>query len=125
VSSLPAARLPDESLALRAQADAAIEAARALLDHPAFAQNLGVAVLSRMALDEKVPAKERRRCAEVLAQLQLRTIEALAARTGAREQRLKDLGIEAPPQEVNLTQVNQRIEIVREGAKDWRTPETA
>jgi hypothetical protein len=117
--------VPVNALAMRAEADAAIEAARALLGHPAFAQNLGVAVLSRMALDEKGPAKERRRCAEVLAHLQLRTIEALASLTGAREQRLKDLGIEAPPQEVNLTQVNQRIEIVREGARDWRTEEAS
>lgn len=96
---------------------------RALLAHPALAQNLGLTVLSRMALDEKLPAKERRRCAEVLAQLKLKAIELTAHVTGARERALRDQGITQGPTEVHVEQHNTKIEIVREGARDWRTVE--
>ena len=93
----------------------------ALLSHPALAQNLGLTVLSRMALDEKLPAKERRRCGEVLAQLKLKAMELAAHVTGARERALRDQGITQGPTEVHVEQHNTRIEIVREGSRDWRT----
>lgn len=103
--------------------NAAIVALRALLAHPAMAQDVGLNVLARMALDDKVPARERRRCGEVLAQLKLKATEAYGALTGAREQHLQALGISTSPQEVHVEQHNTRIEIVREGARDWRTSE--
>ena len=103
--------------------DPVLAAALALLGHPALAQNLGLSVLARMALDEKLPAKERRRCGEVLAQLKLKAVELAAHVSGAREQRLRALGIETGPQEVHVEQHNTKIEIVREGQRDWRTAE--
>jgi hypothetical protein len=122
VSDLPAERPEAEeaALALRADAKAAIDAARALLAAPVFERQIPLALLTKLASDETVPIRERRRCAEVLAQLQLRAIETLAGITGAKEQRLRDLGIDAAPSEVNVVQHNTTIEIVREGAPDWR-----
>lgn len=113
---------PGEST-LAPEADAAIDAARALLAHPALAQDLGIAVLARMALDDKVPPKERRRCGEVLLNLKVKAIEVVGALTGSRERHLRALGISQAPQEVHVEQHNTRIEIVREGQRDWRTAE--
>ena len=50
------------------------------------------------------------------------TMHALAELTGTREQSLDVLGIKQGPQSLALTQVNQKIEIVR--AKDWRAAPT-
>lgn len=102
---------------------AAVQAATALLEHPALAQNLGIAVLSKMALDDKLPPRERRRAAEVLAGLKLKAVEVLGAMTGAKEQTLKALGIESAPTAVNVTQNHTKIEIVRRGTSDWRSGE--
>lgn len=118
--SLPA---PAPAAGMQPAEDPVVAAALALLAHPALAQNLGLAVLSRMALDEKLPAKERRRCGEVLAQLKLRAVEIAAHVTGARERALRDQGITQGPTEVHVEQHNTKIEIVREGARDWRTVE--
>ncbi len=95
-----------------------IEAYRAFLDTPAFQHNLDVAVLTKIAGDEKNDIRERRRAAEVLAKLRLQAMEALSELTGAREVALDRLGLKPGPQSLALTQVNQSIEIVR--AKDWR-----
>lgn len=104
--------------------DEAVAALRALLAHPAMAQDVGLNVLARMALDDKIPPREKRRCAEVLAHLKLKAVEVAAHVTGAREQHLRALGISSGPQEVNVTQHNTKIEIIREGARDWRTAES-
>ncbi len=110
----------DADLVLRTDATAAIEAARALLAAPVFERQIPIALLTKLASDDKVPVRERRRAAEVLANLQVKLIEMVGDLTGAKEHRLRELGIEGTPQEVNLTQVNNRIEIIREGAPDWR-----
>lgn len=111
--------------ALRKDADAAIAAARALLDAPVFAKQIPLALLTKFASDEKLPARERLRAIVALANLQVRGVEVLASLSGAREQRLKDMGFEAPPQEVHVEQHNTKIEIVREGARDWRGTEAS
>ena len=110
----------DADLVLRTDAKAAIEAARALLAAPVFERQIPIALLTKLASDDKVPVRERRRAAEVLANLQVKLIAMVGELTGTKEHRLRELGIDAAPQEVNLTQVNNRIEIIREGAADWR-----
>jgi hypothetical protein len=118
------ALLPSEPVldlaVLRKDADAAIAAARALLDAPVFAKQIPLALLTKFASDEKLPARERLRAIVALANLQVRGVEVLASLSGAREQRLKELGVESGPQEVHVEQHNTKIEIVREGARDWR-----
>jgi hypothetical protein len=76
-------------------------------------------VLVKIAGDENADVRERRRAAEVLAKLRLQAMEGLADLVAAREQNLDRLGIKAGSgPSVALTQVNNRIEIVR--ASDWR-----
>lgn len=103
---------------LEEQARELIESYRAYLASPAFQHNLDLAVLVKIAGDERAPVRERLRAAEVLAKLRLDAMSAVADLTGAREQNLDVLGIKAGPQTLALTQVNQKIEVVR--AKDWR-----
>lgn len=103
---------------LEREARATIEAYRAYLDSPAFQHNIDLAVLVKIAGDESVSARERLRAAEVLARLRLEAMAAVAELTGTREQSLDALGIKPGPQSLALTNVSQRIEIVR--AKDWR-----
>jgi len=122
VSELP---VPIAAAQIEAQGrkDIAVEALRALLDHPALKHDTGLTVLGRMAVDPNVPARERRRCGEVLATLKLKAVELYGALTGSKEQHLHALGISQAPQEVHVEQHNTKIEIVREGARDWRTVE--
>ena len=103
---------------LEVEAMAAIEAYRAFLASPAFQHQIDLAVLVKIAGDERADARERRRAAEVLAKLRLQAMEGLASLTGAREKALDQLGLKAGPSTVALTQVNQTVEIVR--AADWR-----
>ena len=103
---------------LERQALATIESYRAFLDSPAFQHSIDIAVLVKIAGDDNADIRERRRAAEVLAKLRLQAMEALAELTGTREQSLDRLGLKAGPHTVALTQVNQKIEIVR--ASDWR-----
>lgn len=111
---------PANATALQPADDPVVASLHALLSHPALAQNLGLTVLSRMALDERIPAKERRRCGEVLAQLKLKAMELAAHVTGARERALRDQGITQGPTEVHVEQHNTTIEVVRTGTSDWR-----
>jgi len=104
--------------ALRQQAEATIESYRAFLESPAFQHSIDLAVLVKIAGDDAIDIRERRRAAEVLAKLRLQAMSALAELTGAREQALDRLGLQPNAQPVALTQINQRIEIVR--ANDWR-----
>ena len=103
---------------LEGEARATIEAYRAYLNSPAFQHSIDLAVLVKIAGDDRADIRERRRAAEVLAKLRLQAMEALAELTGTREQSLDRLGLKVGPQTLALTQVNQQIEIVR--AKDWR-----
>ena len=107
---------PERALAPHRDAEAAVEAARSMLASAVFERQVPIALLTKLASDESVPVRERRRCAEVLARLQLKLIETVAQITGAKEQRLKQMGIDAAAGDVHMTQVNNRIEIVREGA---------
>ncbi len=120
-ANLPAdADRSKEALALVQQANAAVEAASAMLSSTVFERQIPIALLTKLASDESVPVRERRRSAEVLARLQLKLIETLAEISGSKEQRLKELGLTAAG-DVHLTQVNTKIEIVREGGGDWRS----
>ena len=123
------ARLPEDP----ARA-AAVESARlvlqtvsAMLALPVFVHNIPLSVLTKMATDTTLPARERRNASAALATLQLRLVDLQASLTGARELALSNLGLAsgAGPASVSLTQVNQvtKIEVVRE--KDWRDAATS
>ena len=103
---------------LRDDGRACLESYRAFLASPAFQHQVDLAILVKVAGDDLAPARDRLRAAEILAKLRLDAMAAVAELTGVREQSLDLLGIKAGPQSVALTQVNQKIEIVR--AKDWR-----
>lgn len=109
----------DEARRLRREAQAAIDGYKSFLASPAFQHSIDVAVLVKIAGDETADIRERRRAAEVLAKLRLQAMEGLAALIGAREQSLDVLGIKSTGAGVSLTQINQKIEIVR--ATDWRS----
>lgn len=103
---------------LEAEAMAAIESYRTFLASPAFQHQIDLAVLVKIAGDDKADPRERRRAAEVLAKLRLQAMEGLASLTGAREKALDAMGLKPGGGTLALTQVNQTIEIVR--ATDWR-----
>jgi hypothetical protein len=66
-------------------ARATIAAFRAFLANPAFVHRLDLAVLTKLAGDEKTPVKERRRAAEALGQLYLRAVEVMGGLLRVRE----------------------------------------
>ena len=119
MSYLPAERLRDpEVMELRRDARAVIDAYRAYLENPAFVHNVDLVVLAKIAADSEMAPRERRRAAEVLGRYRLMALQALGELTAAREQTHEKLGLQPNAQAVALTQINQRIEIVR--ADDWR-----
>lgn len=95
-----------------------IEGYEALLASPAFEHKVDLAVLAKLATSEAVPPRERLRAAEVLATTRARLMETLAGLLCVRDQSLDALGLTPKALPHSLTQVNQRIEIVR--AADWR-----
>ncbi len=103
---------------LEREAKATIEAYRAYLNSPAFQHSVDLMVLVKIAGDDSADIRERRRAAEVLAKLRLQAMQGLAELTGTREQSLDRLGLKTGPHTIALTQLNQRIEVVR--ATDWR-----
>lgn len=111
---------PESALAVGFEQEAkdAIESYRRFLSSPAFQHTVDLAVLVKVAGDERAPMRDRLRAAEVLAKLRLEAMAAVASLTGAREQRLDAMGLKPGPQTLALTNVNQKIEIVR--ASDWR-----
>ena len=111
-------RQDDDALGARAGARETLASFRAFLASPAYTNNIDLAVLTKLAADETVPHRERLRAAEMLLRFRIKAMETLAHLEGVREQILRDLGIDTKPQ-VSMTQVNQRIEIVR--ADDWRS----
>ena len=104
---------------LRSEARDLLRSYRDFLGSPAFQHQVDLAILVKVAGDERVPMRERLRAAEILAKLRLEAMAAVAELTGVREQSLDLLGIKAGPQSLAVTQVNTKIEIVR--AKDWRS----
>lgn len=97
----------------------ASDAYRQFLGHAAYQHDIDVAVLSKLATDDKVPERERLRAAAQLLKYRFEAMEKWVEVTAAREQNMERLGIKAPGSpSVALTQVNNRIEIVR--ATDWR-----
>ena len=120
MSTFSPERLPKDTVALtkRTDARAILDAYRSFLKSPAFENNVDLAVLTKLAADEAVPVRERRRSAEMLLRYRLRAMETLASIEGVREQILHDLGIDASTKNVSMTQLNTKIEIVR--ADDWR-----
>lgn len=108
-----------EAVRLNAEADATIERYKSYLTSPAFEHSVDLMVLVKIAGDENADIRERRRAAEVLAKLRLQAMEGLADIVAARDQTLDRLGIKTgPAAALSMTQVNNRIEIVR--AEDWR-----
>jgi hypothetical protein len=109
----------EAALDLERQGREAIESYRVLLASPAFQHQIDLAVLVKIAGDEKIPPRERVRAAEALGRLRMEAMAAVADLTGTREQSLDTLGLKPGAQSLALTQIHQRIEIVR--AKDWRS----
>ena len=107
-----------EATEIRKDARTIIAAYKAFLANPAFDHNIDLAVLAKVAADENVAPRERRRAAEMLARFRLAAMEMIAKLTGTKEQMLHELGIAPTSGPMNFTQVNTRVEIVR--AEDWR-----
>lgn len=127
MSFLPTNRLPEDpaALELRKEARARLDAFEAFLGHPAFVHNVDLAVLVKLATGDGVADREKRRAAEILLRARLEAQRAMAELTCVKEQVLDQLGITpgASPAALNLTQVNTKIEIVREA--DWRDAPTS
>ena len=125
MSTVSTERLPDLSgpMETRRDARATLAAYEAFLEHPAFAHRVDLAVLTKIATDEHMPVRERRRAAEALGLLRLRAMALIADLGGVREQILDELGVvpsRSGVTNVSVTQVNapMKVEIVRED--DWR-----
>lgn len=99
---------PDQA-ELRKEARATLAAYKAFLDSPAFVHRVDIAVLTKIATNESMPVRERRRAAEVLGRLYLDALGKVAELTAPQA---------GPATAIAVAQVNQRIEIVRED--DWR-----
>ncbi len=104
---------------LQVEARATIDAYKQFLASPAFEHSVDLMVLVKIAGDDRADPRHRLRAAETLAKLRLQAMEGLGELVGAREQALDELGLRTGPQTLALTQVNQKIEIVR--ASDWRS----
>ena len=88
-------------------ARATLKAYQAFLQLPGFVHNIDVSVLTKIAANDKMPAREQRRAAEMLAILRLKAMDCVAQITGAREQVLKALGLDVATMKAQvLTQVN-------------------
>lgn len=113
-------KLPDDphGLELRREVRTTIDAYRSFLNAPAFQHQIDLAVLVKIAGDDHVPFRERRRAAEVLTKFRLQAMSALADLAGVRAQVLRELGLEDPTKATSAVQINQKIEVVR--VDDWR-----
>lgn len=98
VTFLPADKLPDdpERLELRKDAQVVLQAYRECLKHPAFRSRIDLAVLTRIATTEAMPARERRKAATMLATIFNQSVDQLAKASGVREQVLGRLGLSDP-----------------------------
>lgn len=66
-----------------------------------------------------MPVRERRRAAEILGKLFVQVMGKMADIACVREQTMDELGLDDKPSAVAVTQVNTKIEIVRQD--DWRS----
>ena len=127
MSFLPADRLPVDpaALELRKEARASLDAYEAFLAHPAFVHKVDLNVLAKLATGDGVSDREKRRAAEIILKARMQAQREIADLTCVKEQVLDQLGLSssAAPTSVNLTQVNTKIEVVREA--DWRDSPTS
>ncbi len=75
--------------------DSALAAYRAFLANPAFVHRLDLAVLTKIAGDDKMPPRDRRQAAEALGMLYLRAVEVMGKLTEPGERIVGDWA--APP----------------------------
>ena len=118
---MPLDKLPHDPdrLALRNDARTTLAAYRSFLANPAFIHRIDLAVLTKIAGDEAMPVRERRRAAEMLGKLFVQVMGKMADLACVREQTMDELGLDDKPTAVAVTQVNTKVEIVRQD--DWRS----
>jgi hypothetical protein len=109
-----------EAKALTKEARTVLLAYEAFLAHPVFLHRVDLNVLAKLMTDDRVPARERRRAAEVVARLELEARRQIAEISCVKEQVLEQLGIAPSPtaQAIAVAQTVTKVEIVRE--TDWR-----
>ena len=107
-----------DRLNLKKDAQATLTAYKAFLKDPAFEHRIDVKVLVQIAANDGMPLRERLRASEMLAKMRMKAMAQVAELTCVKEQVLDQLNLKDANQQVNLTQVNQTIEIVRQD--DWR-----
>jgi hypothetical protein len=66
-------------------ARATLQGFRAFLQNPAFIHRLDLAVLTKLATDDRTPVRERRHAAEALGMLYLRAVEVMGELLRERE----------------------------------------
>jgi hypothetical protein len=123
VSLVPANRLPSDPdrLEARREARAILDAYKGFLAAPAFAQNVDLNVLTKMAADEKTPPREKRRAAEMLMAFRFKAMEQIASLSATREQVMQELGIDlAPKLAPTYTQVNAQVNLNTENSHGAR-----
>jgi hypothetical protein len=101
-----------ESFEALVDARVTLKAYQAFLEQPGFVHNIDVAVLTKIAANDKLPPREQRRAAEMMATLRLKALDCVAQLTGAREQILKALGLDiATMKALAITQVNTSVQV--------------
>jgi hypothetical protein len=131
MSSFPASKLPydPERLDVRRDARATLAAYQAFLQDPAFANRIDMKVLTRIAGDEKMPPRERRRAAEMIGNLYLKALDKVSDLSCVREQVLMSLGIDPSPRGGTNVAVDARsvtIEADRDALRELlRDPQAA
>jgi hypothetical protein len=74
------------ALARPADPGTALRVYEEFLGHQAFVHRVDLAVLTKIAVDERAPARERRRAAEALGQLYLRAVEIVGQLARVKEE---------------------------------------
>src|SRR5437773_1565675 len=82
-----------ELTALGGDALTVLAAYRSILANPAFVHNVDLAILTKIATDDRLSPRERRRAAEALSALRMRSLERFSDLTCAREQAMRGLGL--------------------------------
>jgi hypothetical protein len=112
MSAFSPERLPEdaEAAGLKREARATLQVYAAFLQNPAFQHRVDIAVLTKIATDDTMAPRERRRSAEMIGLLFLKALDRMAEITGVREQVLKGLGLDpASVKAVALQQVNTSV----------------
>lgn len=111
-----------DARALRRDARTTIRALQALLESPAFTHNVDLAVLTKIAADESMRPRERRRAAEVLCAMRLRTLTTLADLLGVREQSLASVGLGEAGRGQSVPAIQVNISVPKPAAARPRPP---